>query len=60
MTLAKSICPNDYRLENKIILAIAIRLKVEEHMILKINDPVFVNGIEKDQTRKLFEKYIEL
>ena len=47
-------------LENKVILAIAIRLKTEEFMIRKINDSAFVLGITKDQTRKLFNKYCEL
>ncbi|MFS1495001.1 hypothetical protein BCU32_012705 [Vibrio lentus] len=44
-------------LENKVILAIAIRLKAEEFMISKINDGEFVLAITKDQTRKLFSKY---
>ena len=47
-------------LENKVILAIAIRLKAEEFMISKINDSAFVLGITKDQTRKLFNKFCEL
>lgn len=44
-------------LEKKIVLSIATRLKAEQFMINKINDPTFVNGITKDQTRKLFENY---
>ena len=47
-------------LENKVILAIAIRLKAEEYMISQINDSTFVVAITKDQTRKLFNKYSEL
>ena len=47
-------------LEKKIVLAIAIRLKSEQHMINKINNPSFVSGITKNQTSKLFRKYIEL
>lgn len=47
-------------LENKVILAIAIRLKAEEFMINQINDSAFVLSITKDQTRKLFNKYSEL
>jgi energy-coupling factor transporter ATP-binding protein EcfA2 len=47
-------------LENKVILAIAIRLKAEEFMIGQINDITFVLAITKDQTRKLFNKYSEL
>ncbi|WP_299270929.1 hypothetical protein [uncultured Psychrosphaera sp.] len=47
-------------LENKVILAIAIRLKAEEFMISQINDSEFTLAIAKDQTRKLFNKYCEL
>jgi hypothetical protein len=47
-------------LENKIVLAIAIRLKAEEFMILKINNPDFVNSIRKNQTISLFIKYKEI
>lgn len=47
-------------LENKITLAIAIRLKSEDFMIVKINDTDFVNSITKNQTFKLNQKYIEL
>lgn len=43
-------------LEDKIILAIAIRLKAEEYMIEKLNDDDFVNGISSNQTRELFDK----
>ena len=48
---------DEENLENKIILSIAIRLKAEEFMISKINDNDFVNDIETNQTRELFEKY---
>lgn len=51
---------NTIELENKVILAIAIRLKAEEFMISQINDNDFVLAISKDQTRKLFNKYAEL
>ena len=47
-------------LENKIILAIAIRLKAEEFMIKRIDDCSFVNSIEKDQAITLFKKYKKL
>jgi len=47
-------------LENKIVLSIAIRLKAEKLMIDGINDSVFVDGITKGQTRKLFNKYKEI
>ncbi len=48
---------NDEKLEYKIILSIAIRLKTEEFMILKINDNEYVNSISKNQTIELFKKY---
>ncbi|OFY86680.1 MAG: hypothetical protein A3F72_15700 [Bacteroidetes bacterium RIFCSPLOWO2_12_FULL_35_15] len=44
-------------LENKIVLAIAIRLKSEEFMITKINDDVFWKGIVSNQTSALIGKY---
>lgn len=44
-------------LEGKIVLAIAIRLKAESHMISKINDANYVSLIKSHQTFKLFEKY---
>lgn len=47
-------------LENKVILAIAIRLKTEEFMISEINDSAFVLAITKDQTRELFNKFCKL
>ena len=47
-------------LEGKIVLAIAIRLKAESHMISQIADPDFVQGITSHQTFELFNKYNEL
>jgi len=47
-------------LENKITLAIAIRLKAEEFMISKINDDTFCSTITEYQTFKLYEKYKEI
>lgn len=44
-------------LECKVILAMAIRLKAELFMITKIADQEFVNGINSNQTRALFDKY---
>lgn len=46
-------------LESKVIVAMAIRLKAEQFMIAQIHDPTFVNGIESNQTRALFDKYVE-
>ena len=51
------ISQENVKLENKIILAIAIRFKAEEFMILKINDDDFVREIANNQTRELLEKY---
>jgi len=51
------ISDDNINLENKIILAIAIRLKAEEFMINEINDVAFVNSISGVQTRKLYDKY---
>ena len=48
------------RLEHKIVLAIASRLKAEKYMIEKINDPVFVTNIKTNQTRMLYDKYLEI
>lgn len=46
----------DEQLENKIILSIAIRLKAEEYMILKIDN---IESITSNQTFYFFEKYKE-
>jgi hypothetical protein len=43
--------------ENKIVLSIATRLLAERFMITKINDAVFVAGIDSNQTPKLLSKY---
>lgn len=58
MVMAKT--AEQIELEDKIVLAIAIRLKAEEFMIDKINDQNFVNSITKNQTSTLFRKYSEL
>ena len=44
-------------LENKIVLAIAIRLGAEKFMIEKISDPEFVSSIMTNQTHVLTEKF---
>lgn len=46
----------DFNLENKIILAMAIRHKAEEYMWSQISDK---NPISGSQTRKLFDRYKE-
>lgn len=43
--------------ENKIVLSIAIRLIAEQYMVAKIHDAPFVDGIEINQTYKLFERF---
>ena len=43
-------------LETKIVLAMAIRLKAENFMILKLNDQAFVDGIKSNQTFRLLQK----
>lgn len=46
-------------LENKIVLSIAIRLKAETYMIIKINDKSKTYDIKGSQTRVLFEMFKE-
>ena len=45
--------------ENKIVLAIAIRLTAERFMVTKINEPAFVAGIEANQTPRLLKRFRE-
>ena len=47
-------------LENKIVLAIAIRVGAERFMIDRIADPAFVAAITENQTHVLIEKFKEL
>lgn len=49
---------NDVLLENKVVLSMGIRLKAELYMIKRIKNDNFVNSIEENQTRLLFEKII--
>ncbi len=46
----------EVELEKKIVLSIAIRLKAEEYMILKINNQEFVSNLKKYQTSQLLKK----
>jgi energy-coupling factor transporter ATP-binding protein EcfA2 len=46
--------------ENKIVLAIAIRLAAEQFMVAKINDPGFMAGIDSNQTTRLVRKFRDL
>lgn len=54
LAVASTIQDEEFNLENKIILAIAIRHKAEEYMLSKITDKSPIQG---NQTRKLFERY---
>ena len=44
-------------LENKIVLAIAIRLLAERYMIGKISDPEFVRSLDANQARGLTDEF---
>lgn len=46
--------------ENKIVLAIAIRLAAERFMVTKINDPAFMAEIDTNQTPRLLKKFRNL
>lgn len=48
---------DDVELESKVILSMGIRLKAEEFMIAKINDPAFVNAISSNQTFELYSRF---
>lgn len=47
------------KLENKIILSIAIRLKAEDYLVAKIKDKKYMEEIKSNQTAKLISKYKE-
>lgn len=55
ISIASSIGDDEFNLENKIIVAIAIRHKAEEYMLSKISDKSPVVG--GSQTGKLFGRY---
>ena len=46
--------------ENKIVLAVAIRIGAEQFMVKKINDAAFVAAIDSHQTQTLLTKFREL
>lgn len=56
-TISQETIHTEVNLEKKIVLSIATRLKAEEFMIDKINNPTTVNGMTGNQTIKLFEIY---
>ena len=43
--------------ENKVVLAIAIRIDAEQFMVNKINDAAFVGAITSHQTQTLFARF---
>ncbi|WP_439469737.1 hypothetical protein [Blastomonas fulva] len=45
------------KLENKIVLAIATRLRAESFIIKKINDDAWVDTLTKNQTRELIDRF---
>lgn len=49
--------PAGLNLENKIVLAIATRMRADRFMVEKINDEEFWKGISRDQTPKLIERF---
>jgi len=49
--------PEGSHLENKVVLAIAIRLEAEKHMVKEIADKEFVESITSNQTSVLLGRY---
>ncbi|KUM23667.1 phage infection protein [Mesorhizobium loti] len=49
--------PDGANFENKIVLAVAIRLKAEQFMAAKIGDDAFLATIAQNQTAKLLGRY---
>lgn len=49
--------PDGINFENKIVLAVAIRLVAEEFMVKKINDPSYVAELDSNQTPRLLTKF---
>jgi hypothetical protein len=54
---AKACLNGGARFEQKIVLAIAIRMTAERFMVAKIADQAFVNGIERNQTTALLDRF---
>ncbi|MDR4470179.1 MAG: hypothetical protein MRJ68_18095 [Nitrospira sp.] len=49
--------PDGINFENKIVLAVAIRLVAEEFMVKRINDPSYVAELDSNQTPRLLAKF---
>ncbi|MDD2828827.1 MAG: hypothetical protein PHW18_04560 [Sulfuricurvum sp.] len=56
-TISAETTHTEVNLEKKIVLSIATRLKAEQFMIDKINNPSMVNSISGNQTFELFNIY---
>lgn len=56
-TISQETAHTEVNLEKKIVLSIGTRLKAEEFMIGKINNPIIVSGISGNQTFELFKIY---
>jgi len=52
--------PAPMNLENKIVLAIGIRIAAERFMVGRIADPAFVAAIEKNQNQALAKKFKQM
>lgn len=50
--------PEGINFENKIVLAIAIRILAEQHLVTALNGSAFVDRIPKNQTQSLREEYL--
>jgi hypothetical protein len=48
---------NEIKLENKVVLSIAIRLLAEKFMIERIDNPSLTESIDNNQTYALYEKF---
>lgn len=49
--------PTGANFENKIVLAMAIRLHADRFMVAKLNDDAFVAAIKRNQTTELFKEF---
>ncbi len=50
---------SDFALENKIVLAVAIRLGAEQYMVERIDDLTITGDVKSNQTSFLFDKFKE-
>ena len=62
MSVCDEVCEldsEDLTLEQKVALSVGIRLRAEELLIAKIDDPEYVTRISRNQTGRLIRKYAE-